>query len=414
MITYHFIILVKNICVNIHMLQIDHIYRFFNQLIFNKDFFVYHLPDGVVDPSRRYMYNDLKNLFNYTKENQWKNLHKILFYDQEPLLNGVSDRFMELFYFPGQYTLEYQHANEGKYEEEIGYTWMKLPDQIKQNNLKNPKDAYGQSHTLVTSEHSMLFDQYCKKYNFNKLYYFFHGFASLDWFRGFQTLNFKKSVIKNYKYDYQSFNRIVTGDRAYRKTFVDQLRANDLLKYGAVSYGVTDDPVTGERLVIDHEQLPGSASADIPDVDAFWHIVTETVFYYDKLHLTEKIFKPIVSKQPFMLLAAPGNLEYLRSYGFKTFGSWIDESYDNIKDHDQRIQAVVEQIKWWANLSDSEKYSKMCVMESVIEHNFHHFYGKFREIITDELLDNTKKLFEDIGYNDTNVDYATVRKLLTS
>ena len=37
------------------------------------------------------------------------------------------------------------------------------------------------------------------------------------------------------------------------------------------------------------------------------------------MHLTEKIFKPIVNKQPFMLLAAPDNLAYLKSYGFKTY-----------------------------------------------------------------------------------------------
>jgi len=236
----------------------------------------------------------------------------------------------------------------------------------------------------------------------------------LDWFRGYRALNYTKNPIKNYKYNYQSFNRIVTGDRAYRKTFVDQLRANNLLDHGAVSYGVTDDPVTEERLIIDHKQLPGSASADIPEVDAFWHIVTETVFYYDKLHLTEKIFKPIVSKQPFMLLAAPGNLEYLRSYGFKTFEGIIDESYDDIKDNDARIEAVVAQLKWYCDLTDDEKTEIQRKCEPIVEHNFHHFYGKFRKIITDELLDNTKKLFKDIGYDDANVDYATVRKLLIS
>jgi len=413
MITYHFIILVKNICVNICMLQIDHIYRFFNQTIFNKEFLVFHLPGGVVDPEHRYMYSDLHNLYDYN-DSEYVNHHKIMFYDQEPLIKGVSDRFMELFYFPKQYPLEYQHDNEGKYEEDIGYTWPMLPEHIKQNNLKNPNDAYGKSLTLVTSEMSELCNEYCKKYDFNKLYYFHHGFAALDWFRGFHVLNYDKNPIQNYKYDYQSFNRIITGDRAYRKTFVDQLRANDLLEHGAVSYGVTDDPVSEERLVIDHEQVPASASADIPDVDAFWHVVTETVFYYDKLHLTEKIFKPIVSKQPFMLLAAPGNLEYLKSYGFKTFEGIIDESYDKIEDNDARINAVVKQIKWYCSLSDADKFEIQRLIAPIVEYNFHHFYGKFKEIITDELLDNTKKVFKDINYDDSGVDYATVRTLLIS
>jgi hypothetical protein len=39
-----------------------------------------------------------------------------------------------------------------------------------------------------------------------------------------------------------------------------------------------------------------------------------------------------------MLLAAPGNLAYLKSYGFKTFDSVIDESYDTIQDNDLALK----------------------------------------------------------------------------
>lgn len=272
---------------------------------------------------------------------------------------------------------------------------------------------------FVTSEKSLVVDQLQQP----SLYYFFHGFAALDWFRGHRALNYSKNPIKNYKYDYQSFNRIVTGDRAYRKIFVTKLKENNLLDNGLVSYGVTNEPVTDERLVIDQEQISATASADIlrsldcpgqPDYSAFWHIVTETVFYYDKLHLTEKIFKPIVSKQPFMLLAAPGNLAYLKSYGFKTFDSVIDESYDLIQDDHERIDAVVTQIKWYCNLSQEEKSRVIERLAPIVEYNFHHFYGKFKEIITDELLDNSKKLFKELNYDNSDVDYALIKTLLTS
>ncbi len=52
-----------------------------------------------------------------------------------------------------------------------------------------------------------------------------------------------------------------------------------------------------------------------------------------------------------MLLAAPGNLAYLKSYGFKTFDAVIDESYDLIQDDNERIDSVVAQMKWYCNLS---------------------------------------------------------------
>ena len=74
---------------------------------------------------------------------------------------------------------------------------------------------------------------------------------------------------------------------------------------------------------------------------SFLHVVSETV-WQDKIHFTEKVFKPIVMHQPFVVLQAPGSLEYLRSYGFKTFGDFWDESYDRIVDPVLRMQAVAD------------------------------------------------------------------------
>ena len=395
------------------MLQIDRIYEFFYQEIF-KDFDCIHLPDGVAIEGP---VSELSLKCFTELENSYDNKFKILFYDQEPLLEKISDNYIDLFRYPIGHSVE-ELLQIQSHNKELGL-WHNAPDpETHLLNLADPNRLYKEPNIIATSEKSQTVNSYLEKYNMKGLYYFFHGFAALDWFRGFYAINYTKDIIKNYKYDFVSFNRIVTGDRAYRKTFVDQLRKNNLLDQGAVSYGVSthpmENPVNEYKLIIDNNQIPGSASADIPKVDAFWHIVTETIFYYDKLHLTEKIFKPIVSKQPFMLLAAPGNLEYLRSYGFKTFAGIIDESYDDIKDNDARIDAVVAQMKWYCDLSDGEKTEIQKQCEPIIEHNFHHFYSKFKEIITDELLDNTKKLFKDLEYDDSGVDYVTVRKLLVS
>ena len=142
--------------------------------------------------------------------------------------------------------------------------------------------------------------------------------------------------------------------------------------------------------------------------------ITETMFIQDVVFLTEKIFKPIVMKQPFMLLGAPGNLEYLRSYGFKTFDGIIDESYDRKVNPDARVEAVVEQLNWYCNLSDTEKLDVMRAVEPIVEYNFHHFYGEFKHIITKELLDNCKDLFKKIGYDDSNIAYCDIYKTLVN
>ena len=381
------------------MLQIDHIYEFLYQELF-KDFEFCHLFNGVPD-------SNLDNISIFTRKHQADT--KIFFYDQEPVIQQLIDPYINIL----------------------------------------TRDL--RPSILVTSEYSRTVDSYTK---FQKLYYFFHGFAALDWYRGYYALNYNKLIIKPYNYDFITFNRIISNDRSYRIYFISLLKEAGLLDKGLVSFGVTDDLFDDwqdevadsntklsdrarhhaeehlsdiNKLVIDHHSIHGSASANIPrtvdridynndtlNVNAFWHIVTETVFFYDKLHLTEKIFKPIVSKQPFMLLAAPGNLAYLKSYGFKTFESVIDESYDTIQDNDLRIEAVVRQLHQYCNLSGKEKTDIMRAVEPIVLHNFHHFYGEFRHIITRELLNNTKTLFQQLGYNDKHIDYNSIHHILVN
>ena len=404
------------------MLQIDHIYEFFYNSIFTKDFEVHTFRQGVPN-------EDAYMIFNRSAEP-----YKILFYDQEPLLEQISIPYLDYFNIPfsdieqnrQKYPTLYNGILEGT-ELEDYINWYKT-------FVREP-------FVLITSEHSEVKDQLLKKYGFRELYYFFHGFAALDWYRGYYALNYNKSIVKEYKHDFISFNRIINNDRSYRIYFVSKVKELGLLERGQVSFNVTDnifddwrdevaDPNSKlsdhaklhieqhltniDKLIIDHAELPGSASADIPrGNDAFWHVVTETVFYYNKLHLTEKIFKPIVSRQPFMLLAAAGNLEYLRSYGFKTFNCIIDESYDKIIDNDARIEAVVNQLYWYCNLAPDEKTDIIQQLEPIIDYNFHHFYGEFRHIIIRELLDNTKDLFQSIGYNDSHINYDNIRQVLT-
>jgi hypothetical protein len=390
------------------MLQINHVYEFLYQALF-KAFGVWHIPNGV--PKLDAI--TIKDIYVFTPQPIVDK--KIFFYDQEPYISQLCKPYVNIF-------------------------------------LKGREKKY----ILVSSEQSVDVNNCARDNNLYLLYYFFHGFAALDWYRGYYALNYNKLIVKQYNYDFITFNRIITNDRSYRIYFISQLKAQGLLPHGQVSFNVTDnlfddwrnevaDPdsklseraklhietnLTGvDKLIIDSAELPGTASADIlrntdsykssdfyspPNVDAFWHIVTETVFYYNKLHLTEKIFKPIVSKQPFMLLAASGNLAYLKSYGFKTFDSVIDESYDLIKDNDARTEAVVAQLAWYCSLSVEEKNSVIQRLAPIVEYNFHHFYGEFKHIITRELLDNTRVLFKEIGYNDSAIAYDDIYKVLTT
>ena len=121
------------------------------------------------------------------------------------------------------------------------------------------------------------------------------------------------------------------------------------------------------------------------------HIVTETV-WQDKIHFTEKVFKPIVLHQPFVVAQAPNSLEYLRSYGFRTFDHWWDESYDQILDSNKRLDAIADIINYIGNKSLEELEVLRMEMADVLEHNFRHFYENIPAICLDELEKNIKLL----------------------
>jgi hypothetical protein len=124
-------------------------------------------------------------------------------------------------------------------------------------------------------------------------------------------------------------------------------------------------------------------------MESFLHVVTETCFWDKKFHLTEKIFKPIVAKQPFLLIGCAQNLKYLRSYGFKTFDKWWDESYDEIEDPIERLNAVVAVIKKICSYENRYLESMLYEMQEVLEFNFNLFYNKsFIEAAWNELKDN--------------------------
>ena len=268
---------------------------------------------------------------------------------------------------------------------------------------------------LANSEYSDIKNKICKEYKFLDFYYFYHGFAALDWFRDYRYLNKTNTFDKVFI----TLNRLCTKERSYRLTLVSLLSEKKLLDHGHVSLHYTSKPnrslkeelfasdcliskeskkliykelfVRNENFIADFEEVKGYASAGFDHkllTSALWHIVTETIFYHKKIHLTEKIFKPIVNFRPFILVASPGNLQYLRDYGFKTFDKWIDESYDVEQDPDKRLKKITKEIEKLCDLSEQRLNQMFDEMQDVLEHNFNHFYGDFKNIISRELIDN--------------------------
>lgn len=84
---------------------------------------------------------------------------------------------------------------------------------------------------------------------------------------------------------------------------------------------------------------------------------------------TEKIVKPIIAKRMFVVASGQHYLRNLKNLGFKTFSGIIDESYDDIADHDQRILAVCRLVEHISTLDPDLLQS---VIDPIVKHNYQH------------------------------------------
>ena len=120
--------------------------------------------------------------------------------------------------------------------------------------------------------------------------------------------------------------------------------------------------------------------------DCLLYLITETVATGRRLHLTEKTFKPICLRMPFILAGTQGSLEYLRSYGFKTFGELWDESYDTEVDDYRRLDKIAVLLKTLDSQTQQQKQQLFAQAQQICEHNYQHFYsGAFEKILWAEL-----------------------------
>lgn len=118
-------------------------------------------------------------------------------------------------------------------------------------------------------------------------------------------------------------------------------------------------------------------NSDVNDTDindmqfnAYINLVTETTFFNkDTLFVSEKVYKPILLGQPFIVLGSPGTLSLLKSQGYETFSPYINEEYDNIVDPCARLVAVIKEIDRLCNKSEQEIKQIVTLLHGVCVRN---------------------------------------------
>lgn len=129
-------------------------------------------------------------------------------------------------------------------------------------------------------------------------------------------------------------------------------------------------------------QLPANLNILKYYNDIFVDIVHESYLSGTVFFCTEKTWRPILAHRPFITAAGQGHLDNMRRLGFRTFGDFWDESYDDLSMTD-RIQAIVKVLATISSWSPDELLSKLEEMKPILDHNFSTFLKLSQQQIAD-------------------------------
>lgn len=289
-----------------------------------------------------------------------------------------------------------------------------LSGYVDDSNIWHATHEPAQGH-LVVSEKGEFVQKIADLYGWRVHYYFYHAWACQDWYRGYdRAYLIPRARDRSPQHTFMSPNRIVAGKRDHRVLFLynifrNSLQNNPISAPRICQYEQVDIKHIARKYcniypdieqVFDQAELPRLFSGESEQLMASYHLTnfleaqdsliyvpTETVYFGNRLHITEKTFKAIALEMPFVMVAPAHSLEYLRSYGFQTFGPVLDESYDLETDPYLRIEKVVKLLKELNDLTVKERNQIHQHLLPRVEHNYNHFYrGGLTSILDQELM----------------------------
>jgi len=190
--------------------------------------------------------------------------------------------------------------------------------------------------------------------------------------QSFYTSNLKDSTLF-------SILGMPNGDANYDKDFLKFLKTNQ-------------GPIDGSQTFKQEDGVSSqgwSNSTQIYDESSV-SVVCETHETNNSLFVTEKTYRPIINRHPFVARASFPLLQYLRAIGFITFDKLIDEKYDNINDIDTAYADVLVQTA--KNLLDQTTKNADKIQE-IVDHN-HETLVKFAQ---SELALLNRRIFESLS-----------------
>ena len=225
-------------------------------------------------------------------------------------------------------------------------------------------------------------------------YDIWHGDKTYFWYL-MQT----RYISRNFYFDHSKkqydFLYLNKAQRPHRDLLFDSLMKEDVLSNSLYSYHHRGISLKKEYEIPQYRDSYPRYGADRdlyerPYNSTAMNLVSETSA--DEIFMTEKIWKPIVARQPFIVHADYGYLKELRALGFKTFAKQIDETYDdtpNLTERTAKIVSLCKSIKAGThkNLYESTR--------SIRDHNYRIFFDK--DVLKSKVNDSLRRFLKFVN-----------------
>lgn len=208
-----------------------------------------------------------------------------------------------------------------------------------------------------------------------------------------QQLNLRRSksvewndhkIAKANQHSVKLFNCLNRVSRHHREVMVMRLIEHDLHLHSMISHntlvydnwtahGVPQEVVDKANntlpLIIDDADFNNNKAMQINRniyLKSWASVITETHAFDEpyNLFISEKMWKPIWALQPFMVLGHQGTLAKLKSWGFETFDTVFDETYDTAPFAD-RVAIILKNLQHFSFVRDKiswlEQTKEICI-----------------------------------------------------
>jgi hypothetical protein len=123
--------------------------------------------------------------------------------------------------------------------------------------------------------------------------------------------------------------------------------------------------------------------------DTSWSLISETSLDMSVFWVTEKTYRAIINKHPFIFFGQERSEEYLRSKGFKTFEYCFPIDYDNITHVNDRFEAAFKNI---CHIRENWKNLDFKRIKNDVNHNYN--------VLFNSAVNEQRRLIKKLKFND--------------